>query len=85
MNESEEQQARDRIEDARSEAAAYIVQRAPLEHVDSADDEQKLLDAVEEARTEDDPKKLDALADTAEQAAQDVRRDAYGDDGKQSR
>jgi hypothetical protein len=80
MSEKDEQQARDRIEEARSDAAAYIVQRAPLEQVDSSADEQKLLDVAEQARTEDDPGKLDKLADKAEQAARDIRREAYGED-----
>jgi hypothetical protein len=80
MNENEEQRARDRIEEARSDAAAYLVQRSPLDQVDASADEQKILDVVEEARDEDDSGKLNALADEAEQAAAEVRREAYGED-----
>ena len=78
MTEDERNESRERIEDARSEAAAYIVQRAPLEEVDSAADEDQILDAVDDARTEDDAQELDRLADQAEDAARDIRREAYG-------
>ena len=80
MNENEEQRARERIEEARSDAAAYLVQRAPLDQVDASTDEQKILDVVDEARDEEDSGQLNALADEAEHAATEVRRAAYGED-----
>jgi hypothetical protein len=78
MNENEEQQARERIEDARSEAAALIVQRSPIDNVDSGADEQKILDVADAARQTDDPRELEDLADRAEAARDEIREEAYG-------
>jgi hypothetical protein len=76
-----EEEARDRIEDARSEAAAYVIQRQPLEPA-SADDiagpEERIVSAVEGARTEDDPDQLQDLAKDAERGRDEIRRQMYG-------
>ena len=76
-----DEDALERIEEARSEAAAYIVQREPLEPASAegiAAAEERIVDAVEEARTETDPDELQDLADEAEAGRDEVRRKMYG-------
>ncbi|HSH21446.1 MAG TPA: hypothetical protein VK992_02360 [Candidatus Caenarcaniphilales bacterium] len=76
-----EQEALERIEEARAEAAAYVVQRQPLDRGigdDIAPAEERIVDALQQARTETDPRHLNELADQAEAARDEVRRGAYG-------
>ncbi|MDP8903803.1 MAG: hypothetical protein M3N29_00545 [Chloroflexota bacterium] len=73
-----EQGPRARIESARDEAAAYVVQRTPVDDADVGADEERILDAVDEARTEDDPDRLEELAEQAEEGRDDIRRQLYG-------
>jgi hypothetical protein len=73
--------ALDRIEEARSEAAAYVVQRQPLEPASAESirqPEARIVDAVDEAQTESDPDELQALADQAEAGRDEIRRQMYG-------
>lgn len=73
------QEPLERIEEAREEAAAYVVQREPLDPgSDVGDAEERILDALEEARTEQDADELAGLADEAEEARDDIRRELYG-------
>ena len=72
------QDAAERIEDARSEAAAYVVQRQPLEPGDIGAAEERIVDAVERADEEQDPRALERLADQAEAGRDEIRSELYG-------
>jgi ribosome maturation protein Sdo1 len=75
----EEEKARERIADAREEAAAYVVQRQPLDPgSDVGEAEERVVDAVEEARSETDPEALSDLAEEAEEGRDELRRELYG-------
>jgi len=77
--EDEEEKARERIADAREEAAAYVVQRQPLDPgSDVGEAEERVVDAVEEARSETDPEALSDLAEEAEEGRDELRRELYG-------
>lgn len=72
-------EARARIEDARAEAAAYVVQRQPLDPGDEVGEaEERIVEAVDEARGEADAEDLEVLAGEAEAARDDIRRELYG-------
>lgn len=76
--EDEEAKARERIADAREEAAAYVVQRQPLDPgSDVGEAEERVVQAVEEARSETDPEELRDLADEAEEGRDEIRRELY--------
>lgn len=76
---SDDQEARERIAEAREEAAAYVVQRQPLEpKADVGEAEERVADAVEEARSESDPDELAELAEEAEEGRDELRRRLYG-------
>ena len=77
--EDEEAKARERIADAREEAAAYVVQRQPLDAgSDVGEAEERVVEAVEEARSKTDPEELRDLADEAEAGRDEIRRELYG-------
>lgn len=74
-----EEKARERIEDAREEAAAYVVQRQPLDPGnDAGAAEERVADAVEAARSETDPDELHELVEQAEEGRDEIRRELYG-------
>ena len=72
------QDAVERIEDARSEAAAYVVQRQPLEPGDIGAAEERIVDAVERAVEEEDPRALERLVEQAEDGRDEIRSELYG-------
>ena len=76
---AKEERARRRIADAREEAAAYVVQRQPLEPgAKVGEAEEQVAEAVEEARSETDVDELRELAEEAEEGRDQLRRQLYG-------
>lgn len=67
-----------RIEEAREEAAAYVIQRQPLEAGDIGDAEERIVEAAEEVQSETDPEQLEELAEEAETARDQIRSELYG-------
>ncbi len=72
-----------RIEEARDEAAAYVVQQAPVGYEGASagisKHEERLVEAVQASHTETDPEKLDKLAEEAEEQRDEIRRELYGE------
>lgn len=72
-------ESRERIADAREEAAAYVVQRQPLEPGgDVGEAEERVAEAVEAASSENDADELEDLADEAEAGRDELRQRLYG-------
>jgi len=72
-------ESRERIADAREEAAAYVVQRQPLHPgSDAGEAEERVAEAVEAASSETDADELEHLADEAEAGRDELRQRLYG-------
>ncbi len=75
-----EQKARERIEEARSEAAAMIIQHPPNEHDQAAQIEERIAEVVHEAQAHPDapPHELEKLAEQVETGRDELRDEFYG-------
>ena len=80
------QESRERIAEAREEAAAYVVQRQPLDPgTEVGEAEERVVEAVEAARSESDAEQLDDLAEEAEAGRDELRSRLYGPGAERSR
>ncbi|MDQ3938715.1 MAG: hypothetical protein M3253_08575, partial [Chloroflexota bacterium] len=66
------------IEGARQEAAAYVVQRQPVEGAEIGEAEERIVEAVETAENETDSGELEELAEEAEAGRDEIRRELFG-------
>ena len=72
-------ESRERIANAREEAAAYVVQRQPLDPGSEVGEvEERVAEAVEAATSETDADELEALAEEAEAGRDELRQRLYG-------
>jgi hypothetical protein len=79
-NDEARSDAEARIEDARSEAAAYVIQQQPTAANESDPAEEQIADAVHQAEGETDPARLEELARQAEAARDRLRGDLFNTD-----
>jgi hypothetical protein len=75
-------EALDELEEAREDAAAIIVQRQPVRDEDVGAAEERIVDAVDAAEGEEDPRRLERLAQQADKARDEIKRQLRGPAGR---